>query len=337
MRPFFIVFLLFVVAVTAFPKRVAVLKKLNKPEIMKIDRGLLLIGDITDKVHLYNLKAFSYRQIGKKGNGPGEYPNMPEIHFAGENIFLYRMGKCMFFSREGKYIGEFKIPDMRTTSICPFGKNFLIIRAEYKNTRDMYSQLSIVTHSKEDGLKHKKLLYYQDEEKQTRTDGKRPIYVLPDYFDYAVYRDKVFVHDNSIGMVVEIYDLEGNEIRRISLPYEKKKVPDNYNDSYIEFIKKKNGWDLFKSNYYLVTPEYFPAFYRFAVDNGKMYFMTHNEKDDKRELVVADWEGNIIKRTYVPWVGKRPHTYFAIENDKFYYIKENEDTEEWELHVEDIK
>jgi hypothetical protein len=336
MKIFSIIFLVAVLGINAFPKRLAVLKELNRPDIMKIDKGLLLISGVPDKVHLYNLKDFSYKQVGKKGNGPGEYPIIPEMHFTDKHIFLYRMGKCMFFNRQGDYEYEFRIPSMRTRSFCPFGKNFLMSKANYKSANDMYSELSIFTHSKEDGLKYKKLLYYYDIKDRNRTDGKRPIYMLPQYYSFEVYRDRVFVHDNSIGMVVEIYDLEGNEIRRINLPYEKKKVPDNYEDSYIEFIKKKSGWDLFKSNYYLVIPEYFPAFYRFAVDNGKMYFMTHNEKDGKRELVVADWKGNIIKRTYVPWIGERPHTYFAIENDKFYYIKENEDIEEWELHVEDI-
>jgi hypothetical protein len=336
MRIFFIIFLLAAAGINSFSERLAVLKELNKPQVMKINKKHLLINDSTVKVHLYETENFKYRQVGKQGNGPGEYPIIPEIHFTKEHIFIYRKGKCMFYNREGVYIKEFKIPSLRTSSFCPFGKNYLIVRAEFNNRQDMYTELSIVSHSKKNGLKYKKLLYYQEVEKKVSKGRKAPFKLLETFFNYKVYRDKVFVHDNNIGFYVEIYDLEGNQISKVNIPYEKKKVPSNFTDKYVELFKKHGAWEMFKNTSYFVVPEYFPAFHCFDVGNDKMYFLTYNEKDSKRELLVTDLKGKFLKRTFVPWV-EEMHTYFAIENNKFYYIKENEDIEEWELHVEDIK
>jgi hypothetical protein len=88
-------------------------------------------------------------------------------------------------------------------------------------------------------------------------------------------------------------------------------------------------------NFYF--PEYFPGFYRFAVDKGKVYFLTYNRKGDQRELIVTDFNGKVLKQSYVPWVENEVYTNFSISNDMFYYIMENDETEEWELHVTDIK
>jgi hypothetical protein len=338
MRILFLIFLIIAAGINIFSERLAVLKELEKPYIMKIDNGQLLISDETVKVHLYNLKDLKYKQIGKRGNGPGEYPIIPEVYFADKHIFIYRRGKCMFFNREGNYISEFKIPPAKTSFIRPFGKHYLQEKFGLnKNSISWYSELSLVSHTREDGLKHKNQLYYQDQKTQKEKSGKEPINIMKTYFSFIVYRDKVFVHDNTIGFYVEIYDLEGNQIGKINIPYERKKVPENYTDRPIEIIKRKGKWELFKNNFYFDLPEYFPAFRRFAVDNDKLYFLTYNEKPGKRELVVADLKGNILKKAYVPYFNEEMHTYFAIKNDRFYYIMENEDTEEWELHVEDIK
>ena len=110
----------------ALAKRLTVLKEVEKPYYMRMDKWQILISDETSKVHLYNLKDFKYRQVGKKGNGPGEYPIMPRTYFTDDYIFIYRRGKCMYYNREGKYIREFKIKSMRTRSFRPFGSNFLL-------------------------------------------------------------------------------------------------------------------------------------------------------------------------------------------------------------------
>jgi len=319
-----------------FAKKLAVLAELQKPESMIVNGDLLLIGDSAPMAHLYNLKDFSYRQLSKRGDGPGEISANPRISITKDSLFLYNLGRCIFFSREGKLEHQFRIKRMGTRYLYPFGKNYLMDRFGKTEDGKNYSKLFLVSYSKNTGVKDLKLLYSSVYTVPNRTDGKQPLRMIPTYFATDVFKNRLFVHDNTKGIYCEIFDLEGNPVGKINLPYKKKKVPDNYTDKMIRLIKSKKAWDWFQSTHYFDVPKYYPPFYRFAVDDNKAYFLTFNEKEGKRELLTTDWEGNLLKRSYVPWVGETPHTYFDIQKNKFYYIQENEDTEQWELHVEDI-
>jgi hypothetical protein len=137
---------------------------------------------------------------------------------------------------------------------------------------------------------------------------------------------------------VAVFDSKGKEINRVNLlEVDKIKMTEQYKKELMERAKRQPSYKMIESMYNIIFPEYFPGFYRFAVDNGKVYFLTYLRKDDKREMIIADLKSKKFKRTFVPWVENGVHTNFSIVNDKFYYIKENEEEEVWELHMETIK
>jgi hypothetical protein len=327
-----------ITAIPANSKKLSILPEVSKPVNISVNQRQLFISDSTVKVHIYSMKDFKYlKQISRKGEGPGECNNVPRFTLGPDYIFLYSLGKCLFFSRDGEYLREFKIPRRGTTFFTPVGENFIFDKVNFKKKKHS-TEASIYTYSKDKELKEKKLIYCYERPLEVIWKGnKRPYRPIEDYCRFVVYDNKVFIGDTTRGLFVEIYDSNGNKISQVKLNSEKRRVPEQYKKEHVGKIKKSGKWELFQSMFYFDFPEYFPSFFHYFVDNGKVYFLTSEKKDGKRKVVVADWQGNLIKHTYVPWIDRGFNLHFSIENDKFYYITDNEESEEWELHVEEIK
>ena len=98
-----LIILLSITGIPAYPKKLTSLLEVSKPNDMIVNNGQLIISDWTVKVHLYSLKGFKYlKQDTRKGEGPGECQNIPRFWVGPEYIFLYYIGKCILFSREGE-------------------------------------------------------------------------------------------------------------------------------------------------------------------------------------------------------------------------------------------
>jgi hypothetical protein len=323
-----------------YSKKLAVLPEVGKPLDIAVKNGKLFISDKTVKVHVYSLKDFKYQvQISSRGEGPGECKIGPIISVGSDYIFLYSMGKGILFSGNGKLISEIKAPSIKTSIMSPVGKNFVcLIHDENKRNKRYYYDFSIYTPTNKQELTFKNIMYYYDYPPRKKRGGKWDYDVIKEYVDYLIYDNKVFIGDSTRGLFVEVFDRNGNKINRIKLDTEKVKVTEEYKNKLSNLIEKDPLWRSYgKSLYNLVFPLYCPAFYRFSVDNGKIYFLTYLLKDEKREVIIADLKGNLLKRTYVPWIEDGMRNNYSIENDKFYYIVENEETEDWELHMEEIK
>jgi hypothetical protein len=71
-----------------------------------------------------------------------------------------------------------------------------------------------------------------------------------------------------------------------------------------------------------------------VVDNGYVYALTYQRKENKSEFLIFDLNGKLAKKTFLPL-----HIYdgvasfpYSIKNNYFYQLIENEDTEMWGLH-----
>jgi hypothetical protein len=322
---------------TGYAKKVAVLPELNRPCKIIINNDLLLIGDETVKVHVYSMKNYKYKmQLAKRGEGPREIFSVPWIVVNSKLISLFSNSKCVLFERSGKYIREFRVPTIAMNQLSPIGSNFLYRANSYKDGEYCYD-LSIYSQNSDDKLKYKKLIYYYTLPEKKAKNNKKSYNLYPEFFDLIVFDDKAFIGDNSRGLYAEIYDEEGNQLSEIKLLTEPVKIPQERIDHFIGQLKHYGRWDWFKSQYYLDFPEHYPSFHQFLVDKNRIYFLLYKKKDGKREIVITDWKGKFIKRSYVPWVDYGRYVLNAVQDGKYYYLEENEDEEEWELHMEEIK
>jgi hypothetical protein len=322
------------------PVKLASLPEVEMPYSILINKGQLFVADRNVKLHLYSMKDFKYiKQITRKGEGPGELRYTPRFSVHPDYIFLHSSRKCMYFTKNGDYDREFIIKNIRFNEVYPVKENFVGLRPGMNSRNDSpYSDISIYTRTKDNEFKFKKIVYYLESPPQEIRGGKRDYVVIRDYLGIIVQEDKIYVGDSSRGLFVAVFDANGQEIGRVNLwKMDKIKVTEEYRKEFMERIKRNSSYNIVKSMYNIIIPEYFPGFYRFDVDNGKVYFLTYLKKDDKREIIVADFKGSPPKRAYVPWVENDAYINFSIENDKFYYIAENEEEEVWELHMVEMK
>jgi len=242
----------------------------------------------------------------------------------------------MYFSLNGDYIKENRIPNPNLYLFAPLGENFL----SHKITNDQASscyELSICTYSEKEGIRHKKVVYIYSFPHPSKKNNKSPYCPFGDFVKYSICGDRIFIPDSTRGMFAEIYDFNGNRLSQIRLNYEKIRVPEENKKKLKEKLEAIPAYRASEDMYYLDFPEYYPAFQYAALDNGKVYFLTFYKKGQMREIIITDWKGKFIKRSYVPALNDIEIVKCAISDNKFYYLFENEETEEWELHVEDIK
>lgn len=321
-------------------KKLNELPEVERPFSILVNDNQLLISDRTVKLHLYSMKDFRYiRQISRKGEGPREYKTVPRITLTQDYIFICSRGKLLYFKRNGDYEREFRINLRGFRYISPLKEKFVALKYGSNTTNNnLYSDISLYSYTKDRKFEFHKVLYYLEEPRAKIRGGKQDYTVINDYLGYIIHKDKIFVGDSTRGLFVVVFDARGKESNRIHLlGIDKIKVTDQYKKEFMERGKMSPSYKIVKNMYDIVFPEYFPAFYRFAVDNGKVYFLTYIKENDKREIIIADFNGKMLKRTFVPWVENEAHINFSIEHDKFYYIIENEEEEVWELHMEKIK
>jgi len=314
----------------------------NMPELSHystfyVYKNRLFAMDPQVHVDIYSLKPFRYiKQASRKGAGPGESIRSPSIMIYPDYLYLYRLGKCMFFSHDGDYIKEYRIPKPHLHHFAPLGDNFFTHNITNDKTASNH-ELSICTYSKKEGIKHKKIVYIYVFPIQKKKDNKIPYSPFKKFVRYSIVEDKIFIPDPDRGMFAEIYDFNGNRLSRINLDYEKIKISEENKKKIKDILESIQAYRDTVDMYYLDMPDYYPSYQYATLDNGKVYFLTYYKKGQMREIIIADWKGKFIKRSYVPALTDIEVVSCAISNNKFYYIYENEETEEWELHAEDIK
>jgi len=326
-----------------YPKKVGNLPEVSVPIHIRIDNNQVYIADDQASVHFYSLKgaALTYqKQVAHRGEGPQECIAEPFMILTNDILYMFTFGKCMYFTRDGNYLKEFRVNSSIFKTVVPVGDKFAT--RKYNGGYNNF-EISICSLSKDRLLEHHKLLYVYSLKKYLRKGNKVQSIWYPDRFFYSVYDDKVFIFDSTRGLFTEIYDANGNKLNQIKLDVERIKVPDDIKKAVEEKVKNSPYWEQFNSTYYLDFPEYYPPFRDFAVDDGKIYFITYKQKnplkleENSREVVIADWKGKLLKRTFITIDPRAGFDTFYINKGKFYYVVDNVETEEWELHAEDIK
>jgi len=325
-----------------YAKKLASLPEVIRPSRIVVDNGRLFISDHTVKLHLYSMKDFSYKLFARKGEGPGELRMSPWALVLPDSVFLNSSTRRgMIFSFDGQLLKEYKLLKFSSNRFFPVGKNFAILQNNPRVKKGYIgNEISIYEYNdKINEFKFKKMIYYNEYNIYDRkTSGKWNYPLIKPYYGFIVKDDKVFIGDTDRGFYVEIYDSEGREVSKIRLYQDPIKIDDSFRKLIMQKFKEVPAWKTINDMYHVYFPEYYPAYYRFAVDNQKIYFLTFKMKDKRREVIITDYKGNILRHSYLPVLDEYDvFPIFSIEDDKFYYIKENEDTEEWELHVEDIK
>lgn len=226
--------------------------------------------------------------FGRKGQGPGELrePMFPVITNQDEVLIMDEgKRKLFFFTKEGDYIKS--IPqDVATVALFPLENgNYLLISVIYTYPSD-YLLFSLSSPDFKEIKELDRLIY------PFKMRGKENA-ITPGFL-WSITKTNVYFGNEERGYEINVFDLEGNLVRKIKKDYRKVRIPD-------EYIKEKTeGMEGWRQRYYF--PEHFPPFQCAFTDDKERLFVITNEKGSNPGEYICDIfnpEGVFISRTNV--------------------------------------
>jgi len=341
-----VLLLLFTDLVSASNK--AVLPEVIKPAAIAVEGNHVFITEGTS-IHIYSLNPFKYiKKFGKEGEGPGEFLRTPYLIPFPDHLFIINPAKLMFFSKDGVFQREIKLP------FHYFYQNYplLPVKGNYAGfqLKRVEGKLKFVYVGKiyDQDYRFLKQFYMGNSPSLPPPPraGTKPVKVdfdvIGECLEFAVDDDKIFVADSRKGLFISVFNHNGNLLYEINKKYEKIKVTSAFKENFMKEQKESEDWDQLKMRFNFSFKEYYPAFFTFKIRDHKIYVITYEKKEGKYTVKVMDLKGNILNRSFafLPNPMEREiygfpnySTTYDICNNKIYYLKENQESDMWELHI----
>ncbi len=311
------------------------LEGLNNPTFMTVDSKNIYVVDGI-KIKIYSLKDYSkVGEFGKAGTGPGEFRQNPvvarasmQITTSGNHILVNNMDRLFLFTKDGKYVKEQKLANMRTSFFRDMGDKYAAVAVKVEGT-EVYRGIAICNKS---DLKEVKLLA-----KSKVEGGASSQNPLPSTVEHALIDNCLYV-SASDGMGVFKFDSKGNPLGKVDIKdYKFRKVTDADKQNVLDTVKKMIPANLFERvKKMLKFPEHFPAIQRMLSDGKNIIVQTwKNNGKGEREIYIFDKDLKTHKVVYAPFFMEDAVVPYPSDviNGKMYQVVENEDTEEWDLHI----
>jgi len=305
-----------------FAEKLADLAEVMQPGDFHVYGDRIFIGD-NNTIHIYSLKDFKQiKQFGRQGEGPGEFKFDIRLEVFPDKLVVNTIGKLIFFSHDGSLIKEVKTKS-EMFNILPVGPNFVasvyeVPKTPKMNIYDKNFKFMDTIHEGSLGL----TTYWHGDVK------KIDIFIVKDYVELEVYKDRIYVGDTRKGFYFAVYDCTGKKLYDVKNEYKPLEISEEYKKEKIRIRQERPGWDRVKDKINLRFLEYFPAYRTIRFSDDKIYFVTFLGSNGKDETIVTDLKGNILGKTCVP----TDIRIFSISKDKLYWLVENEDKEMWELY-----
>jgi hypothetical protein len=321
--------------------KVAVLSELQRPESITVDRHQVFITEDIN-VYIYSAKDYSLqKKFGKEGEGPQEFKRhlnpMREkirIFVQPKEILVNSIGKISYFTRKGDFIREMRVM-LSAGGYIPVGNHMAGFGMDQKD-KTRYITLNLYSPQ---CVKEKEFF----RAKAPLQEGK---FIDPVKMSVGILVVTIRVEDNKMfyrGEDQKIYafDENGKQIYSITPEYEKVKFTKEWKNKYINFLETDPRYKYVyqQDKNRIIFPGYFPPIRDLLAADKKIYVITFNSKEDKKECYIYDSaDGKFIKKAFIPLAEKNVQEFYpyTIKNGKVYQLMENFDEDEWELHVIDI-
>lgn len=305
------------------------------------DRGRVFIADNSETVlHLYNPDGSYNRQIGREGDGPGEYRNIGSLQTDENYLHLYdrNVNRITRYDidtfevlgdvnieydrdADGGFFRSIRSIDLLDDQyyMTNFGTGFRagnpdIDQSKRKMTGEKMDRISgeFVDHQ---------IYSFRDSEAlvEFRGDGSMSVMSVP-------YKRSSVVQLSNNGIVYgwtehflfQFYDRDGNY--RHAVYYDHKNHPLNRNEILEMYADRGDPWRSMVRNDQM--PESWPSWSNFHVDDeDRIWVQRITDDRDLHELNILSETGELL--AVLPWEsGNRIQT---IKNGHLYSIEENED------------
>ncbi|UCE41724.1 MAG: hypothetical protein JSV17_01650 [Candidatus Aminicenantes bacterium] len=332
-----------------------------EPIALVVSKNKIIIPERTH-IAFYSLDNYQLeKKFGRRGEGPGEFSYPPYITAFPDFLLANTMGKLIYYSYDGDLIKETKIIipyNYGTWPMLPVGENYVGFPLEIEKTNQGKMQLRHIGRLYDQEFKPVKQLCEAirplapppppppREGDKPKPTPKQDFNVIPEYVDYVIMDDKIFLADNRKGFYISVFDKQGNLLYEIAKGYKKLKVPKEYKEAYMKRQQEHPDWESLQRQFNYKFKEIFPAFSSFKVVDAKIYMTTYEKKDEKYEMVVMDLDGEILKRSFsfpLPPYQDPSYSFTLFSNEyeifrnKIYNLSYNLETDIYELRITPIK
>jgi hypothetical protein len=237
--------------------------------------------------------------IGQEGKGPGEIHRAGELRLTvDQKISIYDAGnrKFLFFNKDGSLTKEIK----DTSKISVFGGAMCLDNGNF-----LFEEIEFDPEGKE--MSYHLIILDEAFDKIKALDGKvtreNPLqsarYNLFDpYFSYQITEDRIYlVNPQQEVLEIELYNLQGELLKKIKKQSRKIKIPEEYKQKIINSMREGSMWDLLKDKVYI--QENFPSFkFLYVDDEGRILVETYEkgENPDEYMLDIFNSDGVLIGR-----------------------------------------
>ena len=341
MKKLLIIFIcILVMNIYSFAEAPVSMESLSRPSfiIAKYDR-IYILEKTT--VYIYSIKDFKLlKKFGKEGEGPGEIRYVANdrpmnMLFQNGDIVINSQNKISFFSKDGEYKKEIKLPI--GSLLVPLNKNrhYLGSGPIIGENKKSYIGFRLF----DQNFKGKKVLYKTDFE--VRNPGEILLPVMAWTYN-PVYKDKIFINSGTSEFLINIFDHSGKNIASIKKNSERITIGKDYRRDTMTFFKTDHR---FKSSYEYVKKRikfrtHFPVIKDVKVVDDIIFVITYKKKEDLSECILLDLKGNEKKRLYIPLNDLEPLSFYplfyTVLNGKIYTMVEDEEDEVWKIHITNL-
>lgn len=291
----------------------------NNEDLNLINPTKIVIGEsklfISDE---YKIKIFDFKElnlikeIGKKGEGPGEFNRDPDIRIIDNKIFAHAYTKIYWFDESGELIKEIRLPFM-ALKILPIKNKYV--------TLEFHNQMEINLYN--DNFNKIISLY-----KELGVDLNR-LNPLQSNLDFDVNDSNIFIAEPQRGFVIEVFDDNGKRMYVIKKDYPKIKLQDWYKERIFESLSRNPYGQEIKKR--IVFPEYFPLISSLFIDGKFIYVRTFKKENDRFEFIVFDLKGNELIRKMLPEAN-----IYTFKNGCYYWLISDDNTGKYKVYKEKI-
>ena len=341
-----LVILFFFIAIKGYAVKVADLPEVNRADFIRIDGNDLFVADSKSFcIYVYSLETLKLKlQIGKRGEGPGEFQHPPQLNAVlPDTIWCSGGWKTLVFSRDGKLLQEKTFPPLQGLNITPIKNNFVAVdwNTDWQ-LRLTFKSVHLLN------LKFEKIKEIYKVQSDTNfitpnDTGEEEFHVITHTFFFLINEDKIFIVDSKKGFFIDVFDANGNHLYAIDKKLEpvnvkeaqKPKILDSLYLNYKELtrIKKKSAFTFYDT---------YPPIRQAWIDNGKIYATTYKENKGTNEMIILDLKGNILKTIMIPIKSTKDYKVqgefdtYTVNKNVLYEVIEDEQTGNWSLIKTDL-
>lgn len=256
-----------------------------------------------DFVYKFDKSGRFLTSFARMGQGPYEMEYPDSIHILIQDKVLVTegpMSKTYIFSKDGEPLQETKV-ELSIYNLYPLDNGTYLIKLVHdEDLMAKYLPWSLNLFDSE-FKKVKELDRYTKyaNKRVAEKSSEKIVSGIHHVFHAEISSEHIFIGNCERGYEIQVYDLEGNLIRKIRKEYEPVSVSDEYKEEFLKpWVEGGDEWSINFSQKFYFPQHWYPFHSFFSDEEGRLYVMTHEQGEKPGEYLfdIFNSEGIFICR-----------------------------------------